>query len=149
MKRTGIILAAMAWLLMSPVYAGTSGFINVAQLKELLNKDQPCCVIDARDAGSRKKQPIPVAIVYRDNIKSKAGGYALIVGKDDKQALKLAQKISAKSDGDVFAVAGGYATWQQAQSVGDMSSGKVDGMPRSFIIPSNTCEQGKPLQVYK
>lgn len=139
----------LSWLYLSSAYAGISGFVDVKQLREMLSKDQPCCVIDARDEGIRKQQPIPFAITYRDGIKSKAGGYALVVGKTDEQALKIAQKISGNSEGDVYAVAGGYASWQRAQSADDSAAGDSIIVPHIFTIPKNTCEQGKALHEYK
>lgn len=141
------LMIALVWLLSAPAWAATAMQVDSAQLVEILKKGQPCCVIDARDEGPRKQQPIPFAVVYKENVKPKPGGFALVVGDNDQQALEIAQSVSRKSGQDVYAVKGGYAAWRQAQEGGSKPTETI--MPQNFTIPSNTCEQGQALHEYK
>ncbi|MBI5437900.1 MAG: hypothetical protein HY936_02955 [Nitrosomonadales bacterium] len=72
-------------------------------------------------------------------------GLVLIVADTDAAALKIAQSIPAGADRNVFAVMGGAETWQRVSS----EAASRPAMPDSFVIPANTCEQGKPLQELK
>jgi hypothetical protein len=150
MKRLGALLVFLACALSAPAWAARAELLDGARLAEVLKKGQPCCVIDAREEGRRKQQPIPFAVVYADSIRPKPGGFAVVVGNNDRQALEAAQVIAKKSGRDVFAVKGGYATWRQIQEGSKQSStGPETLMPRNFTIPSNTCEQGQALHEYK
>lgn len=143
-------LIVLALALSAPAWAAKVALLDGAQLREVLKKDQPCCVIDARSEGRRKQQPIPFAVIYNEGVKPKPGGYAVVVGDNDPQALAAAQNVSKKSGQDVYAVKGGYATLKQVQTGGNKSStGTEIVAPQRFTIPSNTCEQGKALQEYK
>jgi hypothetical protein len=141
-----LAISIIIWI-SSSAYAGSSGLLDAAHIKELMKKDQPCCVIDVRDEGLRKQQPIPFSATYTSTLKPTVGGYALVVGNNDKRALAIAKKIAAKKNtGDVYAVAGGYNAWRLTQG-GDVSSTAV--APDVFTIPKNTCEQGEAVQKYK
>lgn len=143
-------LIVLACALSASAWAAGAALLDGAQLAEVLKKDQPCCVIDARSEGRRKQQPIPFAVTYQEGVKPKPGGFAVVVGDNDPQALAVAQNVSKKSGQDVYAVKGGYATWQQVQAGGNKSSaGPETVAPQSFTIPSNTCEQGQALHEYK
>lgn len=146
----GKLLITLALALSAPAWAARAELLDSAQLAEVLKKDQPCCVIDAREEGRRKQQPIPFAVIYNEGVKPKPGGYAVVVGDNDPQALAAAQAVSKKSGQDVYAVKGGYASWKQVWSGGKESSATPETpMPQNFTIPSNTCEQGQALHEYK
>ena len=150
MRNPGRILIVLACALSAPVWAAKAALLDSAQLREVLKKDQPCCVIDARSEGRRKQQPIPFAVIYNEGVKPKPGGYAVVVGDNDPQAQAAAQAVSKKSGQDVYAVKGGYAAWKQVQAGGNKYSvGTENVSPQRFTIPSNTCEQGKALHEYK
>lgn len=150
MRNLGRILIVLAWALSASAWAAGTALLDGAQLAEVLKKDQPCCVIDTRSEGRRKQHPIPFAVIYNEGVKPKPGGYAVVVGDNDPQALAAAQAVSKKSGQDVYAVKGGYATWKQVQEGGNKSSaGPEIVAPQSFTIPSNTCEQGQALHEYK
>lgn len=150
MRNLARILIMLACALSASAWAAKAALLDGAHLREVLKKDQPCCVIDARSEGRRKQQPIPFAVTYNEGVKPKPGGYAVVVGDNDPQALTTAQTVSKKSGQDVYAVKGGYAAWQQVQAGGNKSSaGTGIVAPQRFTIPSNTCEQGKALQEYK
>ncbi|HUX62258.1 hypothetical protein [Sulfuricella sp.] len=150
MRNPARYLIVLAWALSAPAWAAGTALLDGAQLREVLKKDQPCCVIDARSEGRRKRQPIPFAVTYNEGVKPKPGGYAVVVGDNDPQALATAQNVSKNSGQDVYAVKGGYATWKQVQAGGNKSSSGAEIVaPQRFTIPSNTCEQGKALHEYK
>lgn len=150
MNRLGRLVIVIAWALSAPAWAARAELLDAVQLAEVLKKGQPCCVIDAREEGRRKQQPIPFAVIYKESIKPKPGGFAVVVGDNDRQALEAAQAITKRSGQDVFAVKGGYATLKQVQSGGkEPLAGPETIMPQNFTIPSNTCEQGQALHEYK
>lgn len=139
-------LFAFAVALMSPgiATAGLALLLDGTQLAEALKSSQPCCVIDARSEGPRKQNPISFAVAHREGMVVSASSFAIIIADTDQRALEIARALAASNPGRIFAVKGGFATWQQL-------SGNAEGttMPRGFTIPSNTCEQGKPLQEFK
>ena len=150
MNGLGKFVIVLACALSAPAWAARAALLDGAQLAEVLKKGQPCCIIDAREEGRRKQQPIPFAVIYKEGVRSKPGGFAVVVGNNDRQALEVAQVIAKKSGQDVFAVKGGYAILKQVQSGGEASSaGQEIRMPQNFTIPSNTCEQGQALHEYK
>ncbi len=150
MNRLGKFMIVLACALSAPAWAARAELLDGVGLAEVLKKGQPCCVIDAREEGRRKQHPIPFAVIYKEGVKPKPGGFAVVVGDSDQKALEAAQTISRKSGQDVFAVKGGYPTLKQVQSGGNQtSSGPETVMPQNFTIPSNTCEQGKALHEYK
>ena len=150
MNWQGRFMVVLACVLPVPAWAARAELLDGARLAEVLKKNQPCCVIDAREEGRRKQQPIPFAVIYKESIKPKRGGFAVVVGDNDQKALEVAQTISKKSGEDVFAVKGGYATWKQVRDGGkNATSGPESIMPQNFTIPSNTCEQGQALHEYK
>lgn len=150
MKKLRCCLFIMAWALSAPGWAAGAALLDGAQLREVLMKGQPCCVIDARSEGRRKQQPIPFAVTYQEGIKPKPGGFAVVVGDNDPQALAVARLVAGKVRQDVYAVKGGYAAWRQVQVGGNKSSAGMEIVaPQRFTIPSNTCEQGKALHEYK
>ena len=150
MRNLGRILIMLACALSAPAWAAKAALLDSAQLREVLKKGPPCCVIDARSEGRRKQQPIPFAVIYNEGVKPKSGGYAVVVGDNDPQAQAAAQAVSKKSGQDVYAVKGGYAAWKQVQAGGNKYSvGTENVSPQRFTIPSNTCEQGKALHEYK
>lgn len=143
-------MIVLACALSAPAWAGRAELLDGAKLAEVLKKGQPCCVIDARGEGRRKQQPIPFAVIYKEGVNPRPGGFALVVGDNDQQAQEVAQLVSKKSGQDVFAVKGGYPTLKQVQSGGKASAAEPEIlMPQSFTIPSNTCEQGQALHEYK
>src|SRR5512139_2715134 len=130
MNRLGRLIIVLACALSAPACAGRAELLDGAKLAEVLKKGQPCCVIDARGDGPRKQQPIPFAVIYKEGVRPKPGGFALVVGDDDRQALAIAQSISRKSRQDVYAVKGGYAAWRQAREGGSTTAETI--MPQSF-----------------
>lgn len=139
------VLAGLAVAL--PGWAGSATLLDAGQLTQMLNRKQPCCVVDARSGDERKAYPIAFAVGYSPNIKPKAGAYALVIGDSDQQALTTANAISRRSGQDAHAIKGGNTTWQQVAQYGARTP--TADMPKRFIIPSNTCETGPALHEYK
>lgn len=111
-------------------------------LEDFLKNKVPCCVIDARSDKSRKAAPLANTLAYRKGLKINPTGVVVIVADTDAKAIEIGEILAARSKAkEVYAVQGGASTWQ-AVTEGSIFS----GMPRSFVIPKNTCEQGTPLQ---
>jgi hypothetical protein len=125
--------------------AGVALLLDASQLSEALKSNQPCCVIDARSEGSRKQNPIPFGIPHREGMTISGTTFAVVIADNDQRALEVARGLAVLNKGKIFAVKGGFAAWQEA--VGAGAGGTA--MPKGFIIPSNTCEQGKALHEFK
>lgn len=125
--------------------AGIALLLDGVQLAEALKSGQPCCVIDARSEGPRRQNPIPFAVVHREGMAVTGNSFAIVIADNDPRALDVAKALATLNAGKIYAVKGGFATWQQ--TVGGAAGGT--SMPKRFTIPSNTCEQGKPLHEFK
>jgi hypothetical protein len=101
-------------------------------------------LLDARNAAARKAAPIAFSTRYRLTTPLKKG-LVLIVADNDAAALKIAISIPVASDRSVFAVKGGADAWKRAAA----KTSAPSSVSTSFVIPMNTCEQGKPLQEIK
>lgn len=73
---------------------------------------------------------------------------AVVVGDTDAHALAVAKTLARSSAHDVYAVKGGIATWKATEHQLQAEAGKP-GWKFSFVVPHNTCEQGKPLQIFE
>lgn len=139
MKPVAVLLIAATAA--APAFAAAS-LADAEQLRRILTDKPPCCVIDGRSAAARAVKPLPGAIFWRRGIRVDPGGTVIVIGNDDPGAEALAKRIAkAGRAAQVLAVKGGYAAWQAVS--GDEATG------RSFVIPRNTCEQGKPLQTLR
>lgn len=148
MKNLLWLLAMLA--LAIPALGATATLLDQQQLQARMEKSPPCCIIDARSTSKQKQDLIAAAVLYKPGfaITPTPGGYALVVADTDAAALKLARQLSAASGQDVVAIKGGYATWAALAGTGEATNQYDPTAPRSFTIPRNTCEQGKPLRVY-
>lgn len=98
-------------------------------------------LLDARNREAQRLAAIPFATRYQINTPLKRG-LVLVVADDDAAAVAVAKGIPAGNGRAVFAIKGGAEAWRRvAQKASAPTS--VSG---SFVIPMNTCEQGKPLQ---
>ena len=136
------------WLaiLMLPTLCLAAGEILLgdAELAAKLEKVRDYQLLDARNAEAQRLAPIAFSTKYQKMMPIK-NGLVLIVADTDAAALKIARSIAANADRNVFAVKGGAETWQHVSSKTSPQSSMSD----SFVIPMNTCEQGKPLQELK
>lgn len=125
-----------------------AALLDGAQLSERMNAGESCCVVDAREEGRRKQRPVPFALTYRDGLKLRAGGFAVVLADEDGNALAIAEALAADAGKTVYAVKGGYDVWRLTPE-GLARAGAPRIAPRSFVIPSDTCAQGAPLQEFK
>ena len=148
MKRlAGPLLAALCLLLASPAQAQV-GLQDKAQLVKALSVKGPCCVIDGRAAASRKREPLDHALPWHADLKINPTATVVVVADRDPDALGIAKALERKYPGKpILAVKGGVATWKATTFalLAGSASGGAGGLV-NFVIPANTCEQGKPLQ---
>lgn len=119
------------------------------QLTAALTTSSPCCVIDGRSAASRKRQPLADALVYRPDLRIKPTAAVVVIADRDPAAMQIGETLARKHPGkQIIVVKGGIKTWQDASRAALLAAGlnTSGGGSMSFVIPSNTCEQGQPLQ---
>ncbi|MBI3140313.1 MAG: hypothetical protein HYZ19_00445 [Rhodocyclales bacterium] len=140
--RIGLLsLAALLLGLALPALAGVA-LRDRAALEEFLKTGIPCCIIDARSAASRRLAPLANTLVYRKGLKINPTGVVVVVADTDARAVQVGEALAGASKAkDVYAVQGGAATWRAVTG-----GSAFAGLPRSFVIPKNTCESGVPLQ---
>lgn len=142
-------------LLLAGVAQAQASFKDKAQLLAALSAGPPCCVIDGRTAASRKREALANALPWRTDLKIDPTATVVVVADRDRDALRIAQALARAHPGKpIFAVKGGVAVWKATTlalllSAGDASANGAPGGMVNFVIPSNTCEQGKPLQVLR
>ena len=142
------LLAALCLVLASAAQAQVS-LKDKAQLVTALSASPPCCVIDGRAAANRKREVLANALPYRADLKINPTATVVVIADRDQDALGIAHTLGRKHPGKpILAVKGGVATWKAATLSLLMAAGMDATMsgPVSFVIPANTCEQGKPLQ---
>lgn len=143
-------LCVVGLLLSAPAIADV-GLRSQAELMVVLKKQPPCCVIDARSAGTQAKHPLADALRYRPDIKIVPTASVVVVADTDADALRVVQALSRQHPGkDVYGVKGGAAVWETLlKSLEKVTASQAPGAPGalSFVIPHNTCETGTPLQV--
>lgn len=147
------LFAALGLLLVHSAQAQAQASLkDKAQLVNALSAKPPCCVIDGRTEAKRKSEALDNALPYRPDLKINPTAVVVVIADRDEDALDIARKLGRKHPGKpIFAVKGGVATWKATTLsllLSDSAGGSPSGMV-SFVIPSNTCEQGKPLQVLR
>ena len=112
------------------------------QMLAALAHGGPCCVIDGRGADARSRHPLADALAYRADLRIVPTSPVVVLADDNRAALAIAQALARQHPGKtVLAVDGGVAVWEAL-----LATRNTGGLPATFVIPSNTCEQGKPLQ---
>lgn len=134
--------AVIAALWIAAPAAAEVSLRDTAALEAFLAGDTPCCVIDARSAAGRKRDPLADTLPYRKGLKINPTGVVVVIADTDARAVEVGGLLAESSKAkEVYAVKGGIATWKAATIAGLLKT-----RPRSFVIPKNTCEQGTPLQ---
>jgi putative intracellular protease/amidase len=137
-----VLCAAMANVCHAQVVAK-----DQPQLTDALIAGDPCCVIDGRSAADRKKMPLANALVWRPDLEIKPTSAVVVIADQDAEALAIAAAIGSKHPGKtIIAVQGGLIAWKGASTAAAKAVFVPGGTSQSFVIPSNTCEQGTPLQ---
>lgn len=126
--------------------AGTVALHDAAQLAAALKEGPPCCVIDARPAGTRALRPLSDALVYRQGMKINPTAAVAVIADTDQNAMRVGEELARDTHAPkVIAVKGGLATWEAATGQGRPPGGAA----LTFVIPKNTCEQDAPLQTLR
>jgi hypothetical protein len=116
-----------------------------AGLEQALKNTEPCCVVDARTAANRARLPLVDTVPYREGMTLGAGGPVVVIADTDARALEVAKAlVVAAGSRPILAVRGGAKTWQSVPQ-----SSPITGPPPQFVIPSDTCKQGQPLQTLR
>lgn len=144
MKKVLFGLCLVLLQLPSVCVAADALMLGCDELTAKIRQTREYQLLDARSTGAQRSAPIAHSTKYRKIMPLKKG-LVLIVADTDAAALEVAQSIPATADRNVFAVQGGAKTWQRVLS----QTSPASAMPDSFVIPMNTCEQGKPLQELK
>jgi len=148
MKSLFRALPALAcWAAAGAVQAEAS-LMDKAQLVAALSARGPCCVIDGRAAESRRRELLDNALPWRSDLKINPTASVVVVADRDQDALGIARALARKHPGKtILAVKGGATAWKSAsfELLAASASGGAGGLV-NFVIPANTCEQGKPLQ---
>lgn len=143
----GPLFAALCLLCVSPAQAQAS-LQDKAQLVKALSARGPCCVIDGRAATSRKREALDNALPWHADLKINPTATVVVVADSDQDALGIARALERRYPGKtILAVKGGVATWKATTFalLAGSANGGAGGLV-NFVIPANTCEQGKPLQ---
>lgn len=142
MKRCLILLAGA--LLALPALAAVT-LQDRSEIVETLKSTPPCCVVDGRSPGPRLLRPLKDAVVWQKGMRITPTGAVVVIADDDKAVLALARRIAKQFHAKtVVAVKGGIDTWRDV-----LAAAQEPGMPATFVIPKNTCEQGTPLQILR
>lgn len=141
-----ILRSACLALLLSPVsgFAAESMLLDEIALSAKLDQVQDYQLLDARNAEAQRNAPIAFSTRYQKTLPINKG-LVLIVADTDAAALEIAKAIPAVNERSVFAVKGGNVAWQRVMA----KIPQITSVSGSFVIPKNTCEQGKPIQELK
>jgi hypothetical protein len=135
----------LALLLLPTISFGAEGVLLAEDaLSSKLDQFPDYQLLDARNAEAQRDNQIAFSTRYQSATLIKKG-LVLVVADTDAAAVEIAKTIPAASDRFVFAVKGGCDAWRHVMAkipVGTAVSG-------NFVIPKNTCEQGKPIQELK
>jgi hypothetical protein len=142
-------LLTVLWLVLASTAQAQVNLSDKAQLVTALYSGPPCCVIDGRTATNRKREVLENALPWRSDLKINPIGTVVVLADRDQDALGIARTLERKHPGKpILAVKGGRTTWKAVSLSLLMAAGMdpTTSGPVSFVIPANTCEQGKPLQ---
>lgn len=138
------VVAAVLALLAGTASAGSVTLLGGDKLVAALAEGPPCCVVDARPAGTRALRPLPDAIAYRKGLRITPSAAVVVIADTDENAVRIGEEVARDSKAPkVIAVMGGLATWKAATAPAQ-SGAAPPGF--SFVIPKNTCESGTTLQ---
>jgi hypothetical protein len=113
-------------------------------LSKKIEQVEDCQLIDARDPETQRLAPLAFSTRYGINTRFNKA-LVLIVAETDAEAVEIAQSIPAAKGRSVFAVKGGDEAWQRVAA----KASRATSVSKSFVIPKDTCEQGKPIQELK
>ncbi len=118
--------------------------LDEGALSKKVEQNQDYQLIDARNPEAQRAAPIAFSTCYRINV-TFIKGLVLIVADTDAEALAIAKSVPAAPGRSAFAVKGGYEAWRREAT----KASPATSVSKDFVIPKNTCEQGKPIQELK
>ncbi len=118
--------------------------LDEATLSFKLHQAQDYQLLDARSAEAQRNAPIAFSTRYQTANQAKEG-LVLVVADTDAAAVAIVRSIPVASGRFVFAVKGGQDAWQRVATKASAATFISGG----FVIPKDTCEQGKPIQELK
>jgi hypothetical protein len=118
--------------------------LDEGALSKKVEQNQDYQLIDARNPEAQRLAPIAFSTCYRINV-TFIKGLVLIVADTDADALAIARSVPAAPGRSAFAVKGGFEAWQREAA----KASPATSVSKDFVIPKNTCEQGKPIQELK
>lgn len=118
---------------------------NRGELVVNLKMSPPCCIVDGRSGLDRARRPLRNTVVWSQQLRINPTSPVVVIADDDAKALAIGRTIEKRFKAkEVLAVKGGFETWNAI-----LSATGESGMPATFVIPMNTCEQGTPLQTLR
>ena len=143
MKR---LLSYVYLALMLPVlcFGAEEVLLDEKALSAKLDQTPDYQLLDARNAEAQRDTPIAFSTRYQITTPIKTG-LVLIVADTDTAALEIAKSIPVASNRSVYVVKGGSAAYQRVMA----KAPPATSFSGSFVIPKDTCEQGKPIQELK
>lgn len=149
MRSLGAVLLGLSLQVTAlSTHAATALLQDDAQLATLLIASPQCCVIDARSPQRRKDVELPGALAYTEALRIKPTSTVIVMADTDARALAVAQILAKTSPYNVYAVKGGFLAWRSVELRLQAQASKP-GSKYTFVVPFNTCEQGKPLHVFE
>jgi hypothetical protein len=137
--------ACLALLMLPGAGMGAEAMLlEESALLKKLEQGQDCQLIDARSPEMQQLAPLAFSTRYSINV-SINKALVLVVAESDAEAVEIASSIPAAAGRVVFAVKGGFEVWQRVAA----KASPVTSVSKTFVIPKNTCEQGKPIQELK
>lgn len=133
-------------ILLIPALAGAAedALLGEAELAARLDKTPDYQLLDARSAEAQRAAPLAFSTRYQPMMPFRKG-LVLVVADSDAAAAVIARAIPGDPARSVYAVKGGADAWRRIAE----KAAPPTALPDKFVIPMNTCEQGKPLQVLK
>lgn len=141
----GVFAIFLFAMVMTPGPAGAETLADADMLLTVQGVvDMP--LVDARDLSERSLNPIPGSLDYSAELL--VVGKVLLLAPDEAVAVDIAQAIESRLPNvHIFIIAGGLETLRMVRPDLLPKPGLYN-MPKTFTIPSNTCESGPALHVF-
>lgn len=149
-KNRSVLALGAALFFLTAAHAGVT-VLDEAGLIFSLKSRPPCCVIDARSEVSQREHPLAEAVRFRPGLQIIPTASVIVVADQEKDARRVGAVLAKQHPGKtIFAVKGGVVAWESVlRALANESSSRSSALTTgiTFVIPHNTCETGKPLQI--
>ncbi len=125
-------------------FAADGLLVDEAAIPAMLDEAGGYVLLDARNAKAQRNAPIANAIRYGAATPAEEK-LVLVIADDDASAARIVKSMPPAPGMSVLGVKGGARTWKRVA----LKLAASAPASTSFVIPMNTCEQGKPLQELK